>query len=349
MRLGPAAACLWCLAAGAPVAAQDRPAAALEQLTERVEAAFGRLGATAEPLPPGIPFIVRFADDVAGLDVGSPVTVRGLRVGTVREVAVVIDTTTATIDVPVVFDIVPDRLTVDGERPTDTAEVYALAERLVENGLRAALERAMPLGGPQHVALAFVPEAPPARLDRDGPFPEIPAAPSLADELRSTLDVLLARIVALPLEAMVDEATLTLAEVRALLTGPEIRDALDLVAAASAELRAFLTGPAMAEIPAVLLAATRDLHAVAAGLDTRLDPAFAALLRAASSVEAAAEDTMTAVRGLERSFGPRSSLVDELLQAGREVAGTTRALRLLVEYLERHPDALLRGRPETRP
>ena len=67
----------------------------------------------------------------------------------------------------------------------------------------------MPLGGPQHVALAFVPEAPPARLDRDGPFPEIPAAPSLADELRSTLDVLLARIVALPLEAMVDEATLT--------------------------------------------------------------------------------------------------------------------------------------------
>lgn len=349
MRYVAAVACLSWLIAGMSAMAQDLPARTIDSLVERLEAVIAMDPAASAPLPEGVRFLVRFTDDVGGLGVGSPVTVQGLRVGTVREVAVVIDTSAATIHVPVVIDVLPERITVDGDRPTDAAAVYALAERLVGNGLRAALETATPLGGPQRVALAFAPDAPPARLGRDGRYPEIPAAPSLAEELRSTLDVLLARLLALPLERMVDEATGTLVELRALVTAPEIREALDLVAATSAELRTFITGPGMREVMATLLDAARELQSVAAGLDSRLDASITVLQRTASSVETAAGETTAAMRGLERSIGPRSPLWDELQQAGREVAGTTRALRLLVEYLERHPDALLRGRPEIRP
>ena len=349
MRLGPAAAGLAWLMVAAPAPAQDLPPGTLEPLVRRLEALVGAVPAAGTPLPEGVRFLVRFTDDVSGLGVGSPVTVRGLRVGTVREVAVVIDTSAATIDVPVVIDVVPDRLTVDGDRPADEAAVYALAERLVENGLRAALEAATPFGEPQHVALAFAPDAPPAHLDRTGRYPAIPAAPSLADELRSTVDDLLARIVALPLEETVAEANATLVALRALVTAPEIREALDLVAVAGDELRAFVTGPELREIMATLLDAARELQRTAAGLDARLDPSLEALARAAVTVESAARETTAVASGLERSIGPRSPLWDELMQASREVTGTTRALRLLVEYLERHPDALLRGRPETRP
>jgi paraquat-inducible protein B len=294
-------------------------------------------------------FIVRFDQDVSGLAVGSPVTVKGLRVGTVREVAVVIDSGRATIDVPVVIDVVPGRITVDGARPEGEAAVYALAERLVAGGLRAGLESATPLGGAQRVALTFVPDAAPAELGRDGRYPELPTAPSLAEELRSTAEALLARVAALPIEGIVEEVRVTLAELRALLTAPEIRSFLDAVGAVSEEMRALIAGPELRAALAAVVDAGDELRALAQGLDARLEPSIAALQRAAGSIETAAAQTTTAMSGLERTVGPRSPLWDELLQTSRELAGTTRALRLLVEYLERHPDALLRGRPETPP
>jgi paraquat-inducible protein B len=55
------------------------------------------------------------------------------------------------------------------------------------------------------------------------------------------------------------------------------------------------------------------------------------------------------IGSLEQTLGPRSPLWDEVLRTSQELAATTRALRLLVEYLERHPDALIRGKPETQP
>jgi paraquat-inducible protein B len=141
----------------------------------------------------------------------------------------------------------------------------------------------------------------------------------------------------------------TLAELRALLTAPEIRSFLDAVGAVSEEMRALIAGPELRAALAAVVDAGDELRALAQGLDARLEPSIVALQRAAGSIETAAAQTTTAMSGLERTVGPRSPLWDELLQTSRELAGTTRAVRLLVEYLERHPDALLRGRPETPP
>ena len=94
--------------------------AGAERLAPLLEA-LGR--AQAAPAPDGVPFRVRFAGNVQGLAVGAPVTVRGLRVGTVREVAVTFDSGTGQLDVPVVIDIVPGSLVVDGQRAASPAEV----------------------------------------------------------------------------------------------------------------------------------------------------------------------------------------------------------------------------------
>ena len=331
---------------GGASVAQELPSAASDALIERLTTA---IGAAPEMLPEGVRFMVRFDQDVSGLTVGAPVTVKGLRVGTVREVAVVIDTASAVIDVPVVIDVVPERITVDGGRPEDAAAVHDLARRLVAGGLRAGLESATPLGGPQRVTLAFVPDAEPAELGEGGRYPEIPTAPSLADELRGTLETLLERMAALPLEQVVAELTTTLVELRALVTAPEIREMLDTVGAVSDELRSLIAGPELREALGAVVDAGDELRALAAGLDARLEPSIGALQRAAGSIETAADQSTVAISGLEQTIGPRSPLWDELLQTSRELAGTTRALRLLVEYLERHPDALIRGRPETQP
>jgi paraquat-inducible protein B len=324
------------------------PAGAQEALVEEI----GRVlhpGEPAPPLPEGTRFLVRFAEDVGGLEVGSMVTVRGLRIGTVREIAVVIDSEAATMDVPVVIDVVPALIQVDGTRPTDPAAVEALAARLVAKGLRATLEKASPLGGTQRVALVFDPEAPPAVLGSGGRYPEIPTAPTLGQKLETALGELVARVAALPLERIADEVLVTVTAVRDLATGPQLTHALAVVERAGNELAALATGPEVRGALASVGQSAQELQTLAAGLDARLTPAIDAILRAAATIETAAGDGATTFAGLERSMGPRSALWGELLQTSRELAATTRSLRLLVEYLERHPDALLRGRPETVP
>ncbi len=324
------------------------PAGAQEAVVEEL----GRVLRPAEApssLPEGTRFLVRFAEDVSGLEVGSMVTVRGLRIGTVREIAVVIDSEAATMDVSVVIDVVPELIEVDGIRPGDPAAVEALAARLVAKGLRATLESTSPLGGAQRVALIFDRDAPPAELGRGGRYPEIPAAPTLAQELETVLAALMARLAALPLERIADEVLVTVTAVRDLVTGPELTRTLAVVERAGNELTALATGPEVRGALASVLQSAEELRTLAAGLDARLTPAVDAILRAAATVETAAGDGATTFAGLERSMGPRSPLWSELLQTSRELAATTRSLRLLVEYLERHPDALLRGRPETVP
>jgi paraquat-inducible protein B len=249
----------------------------------------------------------------------------------------------------VVIDVVPERITVDGGQPGDAAAVHDLAKRLVAGGLRAGLESSTPLGGPKRVTLAFVPDGEPAELVDGGRYPEIPTAPTFADALKTTAETLLARVAALPLEQVVDELTATLVELRALVTAPEIREMLDTVGAVSEELRELVAGPELREALGAVVDAGNELRDLAAGLDARLEPSIGALQRAAGSIETAAGQSTVAISGLEQTIGPRAPLWDELLQTSRELAGTTRALRLLVEYLERHPDALIRGRQETQP
>ena len=48
-------------------------------------------------------------------------------------------------------------------------------------------------------------------------------------------------------------------------------------------------------------------------------------------------------------LGPDAPTQQALREALQEIAGAARSLRVLTDYLERHPDALLKGKDEERP
>ena len=60
------------------------------------------------------------------------------------------------------------------------------------------------------------------------------------------------------------------------------------------------------------------------------------------------QDTSTSARGtlrsLDRAAEGDSRLGYELVRALRDVADAARSLKTLADYLERHPDALIRGK-----
>ncbi|MBV8915632.1 MAG: MCE family protein, partial [Acetobacteraceae bacterium] len=146
-----------------------------------------------------------FEGSVAGLDVGAPVTFRGVRLGSVVRVALAFDPATRIARIPVTIEIEPDRITWEGARP-GTADY----SRLVAAGLRAQLASQSFVTGQLRVDLDFRPDTP-IRMVGDTGLPEIPAIPSELEQLRS-------KLTELPLRDLVDAAQRALNSVDRLAT-----------------------------------------------------------------------------------------------------------------------------------
>lgn len=318
---------LGCLVLAGPLQAQEPelPPGLAEKLVpallQRLDAARSAGPAT---MPPGVPFEVRFTGEVGEIAPGTPVTVRGIPVGQVRDVAITFDSGSGVLDVPVTIELVPGRIVVDGVAPEGAAATEAAVATLVARGLRARIAAAGLFGGAPRVTLDVVADAPPATLGRDGGLPVIPSLPTRADELRASVEAIVARIGALPLEALAGQARSTLDGVNALVTGPELKAVMaDLVAAAG------------------------ELKGVAGRLETRADPLIASLVRTTDAAGAVIDQGSRTLTQLDGTLGARAPMWTQLQALLRELTAASRALRLMSEYLERHPDALIRGKTES--
>lgn len=328
------------LAVGSPstALAQDAPAGLRQRAGDlagrldevdatRLEALLTR-AATAGALPAGVAYLARFPGPVPGLQVGAPVLAQGVRVGTVRGVAVAFATGTAevTASVAVTFDIVPHRVVLDGVPLTSEEALRAAVDALVGRGLRVRVAGGgFPLGAAV-VELVLDPAAAPPVASAATDASELPTLPPEPDRVRVALERLLARLATLPLEQMGEDLAATTQALRELAAAPELRAAL------------------------ASLAATADmLPGLAARLEPEATAALAVLGDAARAARVAAERATVTIASLDGTMGPKAPLWSDLRSVLREVDGATRGLRLLLEYLERHPDALIRGRTGAAP
>src|SRR5512139_359622 len=79
-----------------------------------------------------------FEGSVGGLNIGAPVVFRGVRVGSVTDVILSVESTKLTFMIPVYIEIEPDKFTVNGVRPREMKGQKLKA--LIDRGLRASLE-----------------------------------------------------------------------------------------------------------------------------------------------------------------------------------------------------------------
>jgi paraquat-inducible protein B len=260
----------------------------------------------------GVPFLVRFRGTVGSLAPGAPVLVRGMRMGTVREVRVTFDPATASFAVPVVIELDPAPFVAGEPGEAAAARVRAAVGAMVRAGLRAELAAANLFPGALAVALEMRPEAGPAELRpaAEGGPPEIPTTGAPFEPLTAKLERQATRVAALPLER-------TLAELEGLLAAARRR----------------VEDPALPRLLANLAEGSEALAPAA----RRLDPT----LRATTDLAAQARATLAETRALlERS----TTLPHELERALEELTATARSLRQLAELLERRPEAVLRGK-----
>ena len=253
-------------------------------------------------------FLAYFDQSVRGLNRGAPVELLGIRVGRVADIKLELDTEALQFRVPVLLEIQPGRIAGLEQLANDPDEYFA---GLVERGLRAQLQPGSLLTGQLYVNLDMFPDAPAAQLRREGDYLLMPTHPSLLEEVTSALVGIAAQLEALPLGQI----------------GKSVSDA----AAGISEL---VNSDGMKDSIATLAGTLQSVEALAEELRGELAPALSATL----------EDAGRVLQNAERLLSPDAPAAHELSRALRELADAARSLRVMADYLEQHPEALIYGK-----
>lgn len=253
-------------------------------------------------------FILQFKGSVRGLAVEAPVEFRGIKMGEVTEIKAIFDQETLTPLIVVYIETDPSVWQVVGE--TTLGENKEM-EILVAKGLRAQLKTGSLLTGQLFVDLDFHPDAPPAGIKYGKKYPELPTVPAPLEMITASLNQLLNKIEKLPIEEISSSLKKTVQGAERLVNSAELKQA-------AGELNETLKNTRML---------VKNLNStVAPELNTTLQQGQKTLADIGSMVN------------------PDTALYRELQRAIKELADAAKSIRVMAEYLERHPDALIYGK-----
>ena len=286
---------------------------AVFQLHENLEAAAAATSADR------LSFVTFLDGSVRGLAAGAPVEMRGIRIGSVTEVRLEYDGVGRSFRVRVRFAVEPDRISYPTGRPPE--QVRAAAERMVAAGLRVRLRSGNLLTGQKVLGLDFEEGAPPAGVWMEGEEIALPSLGGDAEDVMAPVSAIAGRLERFPIEEIGRSLADMLASANAVVGGPELRGAMSALAATLAQVQGLVR-----RTDAGLAPVLRRLPEIAA----RLDGAVAAAEAAIGSVE--------------RGYGADSAINRQMERLMQQATDTARSVRLLTDYLERHPEALIRGR-----
>ena len=258
---------------------------------------------------------LEFPGSIQGLQAGAPVLLRGLTVGHVAAVRLEYDEATQELRIPVDIDFEPDLVArtysvVDG-KPMDEAAVRKLIATQVEKGLRARLASGNLLTGQKLVSFDYAPGVPPSPGSERSELPTV--ASSDLDSIMASAGVVMEKVSALPLDALIADLRGTLQSVSGLAGSPDLARSLAALA------------KALGSADALMRDADRQLPD---------------LVKSLRGVATAAQGTLNSANGLLGGGGGQADLAGVM----RQLNDAARSFRVLADYLERHPEALLRGK-----
>lgn len=306
--------------------------------------------------------VLYFDGSVKGLSIGAPVMFRGVKIGSVTDIGMRFDPSSLKIQIPVFIETVQERIDRTGPLVRSPAKTLKL---LIEKGLRAQLELQSFVTGQLMIALDFYPDKP-ARFAGDGSMLEIPTIPSSMEVLTQTLQKL-------PLEDLVQRIASAAGGLDRFLNAPELKESVvnlnqdlkdiqKLVRDVNAQVNPIASAVQDAVKDAQRLVRNADGQVTSLGsglqetigettklvrnVNGRVDPLYEGVQELIRRIIQAAKQAEKTLVELEGSTRGDSALMLRLTESLDELAKAARAVRGLADYLERNPDALLRGKAD---
>jgi paraquat-inducible protein B len=273
--------------------------------------------------------------------------VRGVEIGAVKDIRFQLDEDTQVNKIPVIIEIDLEKLTSRGATAAAAEDLDSFRKFIAERGLRGQLMTESLLTGLLYVGLDFFPEAPidlVQKTDREHKYPEIPTMPSYLEQAQDTASKIFTKLEEVDFKGMMDSAKQALDGVSRLVNSPSIQSSLKSLEQTMPKIDEAVVG-----IHKLTTNLDGNITQLSANLQQSSDAARDAMKQAALAMQQAdaslkeAEAAMTNIRGIT---DPDSAPFYELSRSLREVSAAARSLRLLSNYVERNPRALIFGKPD---
>lgn len=291
-----------------------------------------------------VKFVMFFEGSVKGLQVGAPVMFRGVKIGEVTDIRLEVNAKDLSFWIPVHVEIDPGRMVSvgDGKKYGD----YRYIQALIEKGLRAQLQLQSFVTGQLMINVDFFPDKPARFQGADKKYREIPTVPTPLEELTKTIQHL-----------KLDE---TFKKLDSAISG------IDKI----------VNSQQLAESISSLNQALRSIEKLAKDVDVQVTPLAADIRQASGAARSAfaqaektlalkegvpgelassikdtlkatritLEETQKAVQGVTEIALQNANLGYEIQKALEQMTAMSRSLRSLADYIERHPEAFIRGK-----
>jgi paraquat-inducible protein B len=286
-----------------------------------------------------------FEGSVGGLNIGAPVVFRGVRIGSVTDVVLSVESTKMVFTIPVYIEIEPDKFSVVGVRPKQLGQNLKL---LIDRGLRASLETQSIVTGQMQVGLDFKPDKPAkfAEIKYDQKIPEIPTVPTPMQELTKKIEKI-------PIDEIFEKLNATIGSINKLVSSPEIVKAIESVSLAVGDVRKLVqnvdnrVGPLASSIEGTV----NDYGKLARNADSKIDTLSMGLgdtikeiQKAVSSIEKTLGEVQATLAEAKRTLSEDSTLSYQITETLQEVQKSARSIRLLADDLKKRPESVIWGK-----
>jgi paraquat-inducible protein B len=273
-----------------------------------------------EPVYTRKSYFVAYFDAVHGLNKGAPIEFRGIKVGEVVDVRLDFDEKKFNFRIPVLMAIETERISV---QENGKADQEALIVKLVQKGLRAQLRTGVLLTGLLYINLNMHPDAPTQKVAQHGPYTVIPTVPGATQEITAGIASFVNRLEKLPMEQI----------------GTELRDSLR-------QINRFVSSDDLKSSMTALNRSLTQLQQFTTTLNTDTGPQINSAIDQLRQTLEQTEKTLSATEGMVSGNAP---LGYDIQQTMRELAKASRAVSVLADYQQRHPEALVFGKGAPQP
>ncbi len=282
--------------------------------------------------------VMYFQGSVKGLNAGSPVMFRGVRIGSVKTIELRYDARDLSFLVPVYVEIDPATMVYVGHKPGTQH-----TKELIDKGLRAQLQMQSFVTGQLMIDLDFFGKKKPAVLfGLDKRYDEIPTIPAEFEELSKKVEDL-------PVRELFDKLMSVSSGLDRLVNSPDTQLTVKTINQTVAELKKTILavnaqiGPVMSNIrdsSEAVRSITRNVDTALSG-DDGIPVQISQTLKVARDALKQADKTLNSMDAL---VSDKSSVLDDMDASLEEITSAARSFRYLTDLLERHPESLIRGK-----
>jgi paraquat-inducible protein B len=269
--------------------------------------------------------VLYFDESVKGLSVGAPVLFQGVQIGSVISIVLQADLVKMQIQTPVIIEYEPEKFQVGGEGRKTPQDPRKNIPKMIEKGLRAVLTMQSFITGQLMIELDFHPGTPVVLKNINKEYIEIPT-------IRSTSERLAQALGDLDLKGIEKNLNSSLAGIDRFINNPDLAASLRALKDTLQDARQLLTRVDRQVDPLAddLKKTAKDFGKLARDVDAQVGGLATGL-----------DKTMSAAKGVLSADSP---LMVELENTLKEISAMSRSIRQLTNYLDQHPEALIRGK-----